>query len=84
MLDVSPEVAAARRRAPRGRAELFDDDDLQARLAAAYRRRRGLVPGDRVVHVDGDAPRRVDRPSFDAPESSVRERASPRSLGGAP
>jgi dTMP kinase len=55
VLDVSPEVAAARRRTRGGPAELYDDADLQARLAAAYRRAEDLVPGDRVLHVDGDA-----------------------------
>jgi dTMP kinase len=54
VLDVSPEVAAARRHARGGAAELFDDADLQARLAAAYLRGEHLVPGDRVIHVDGD------------------------------
>ncbi len=55
VVDVSPEVAAARRRARGGHAELFEDEDLQARLAATYRRAEELVPGDRVVHIDGDA-----------------------------
>ncbi len=55
VLDVSPDVAAARRRARGGAAELFDDAELQARLAGAYLRGEELVPGDRVVHVDGDA-----------------------------
>jgi dTMP kinase len=54
VLDVSPEVADARRRARGGAAELFDDADLQARLAAAYCRAEDLVPGDRLIHVDGD------------------------------
>jgi dTMP kinase len=54
VLDVSPDVADARRRARGGAAELFDDAELQARLAAAYRRAEDLVPGDRLVHVDGD------------------------------
>jgi dTMP kinase len=54
VLDVSPEVAAARRRARGGAAELFDDAELQARLAEAYRRAEDFVPGDRVVHIDGD------------------------------
>ena len=55
VLDVSPMVAAACRRARGGVAELFDDADLQTRLAAAYRRGEELVPGDRVLHIDGDA-----------------------------
>ena len=54
VLDVSPDVAAARRRARGGVVEMFDDLDLQARLAAAYHRAEDLVPGDRVIHVDGD------------------------------
>lgn len=55
VVDVSPQVAAARRRARGGAAEIFDDADIQARLAATYRKAEDLVPGDRVVHVDGDA-----------------------------
>lgn len=54
VLDVSPSVAAARRRARGGVAELFDDMDLQARVAAAYLHAELLVPGDRVVHIDGN------------------------------
>ena len=54
VLDVSPKVADQRRRARGGARELFDDADLQARLARAYREAESLVPGDRVVHVDGD------------------------------
>lgn len=54
VLDVSPDVAAARRRARGGAAELFEDADLQARLADAYRRAEDLVPADRVIHLDGD------------------------------
>lgn len=54
VVDVSPEVAAKRRRERGGVLELFDDAELQTRLADAYRRADQLVPGDRVVHVDGD------------------------------
>jgi dTMP kinase len=54
VLDVSPEVAAARRRARGGAAEIYEDEGLQARLAGAYRRAEELVPGDRVIHLDGD------------------------------
>ena len=56
VLDVSPEVAEARRRSRGGSAELYDDEGLQARLASAYRAAESLVPGDVVLHVDGDAP----------------------------
>jgi dTMP kinase len=55
VLDVAPDVAEARRRARGGAAELFDDADVQSRLADAYRGAEALVPGDRVVHIDGDA-----------------------------
>ncbi len=62
VLDVSPDVAATRRRARGGAAELFDEADLQARLAAAYLRAEDLCPGDRILHLDGDAdPRRGRR-----------------------
>lgn len=54
VLDVTPEVAAHRRKGRGGALELYDDADLQARLASAYRRAEELVPGDRVVHLDGD------------------------------
>lgn len=54
VLDVSPDVAAARRAARGGDRELFDDEDLQRRLAEAYLRAEDLVPGDRVIHIDGD------------------------------
>ena len=54
VLDVSPDVAAARRRARGGAAEIYEDADLQARLAGAYRHAEDLVPGDRVIHIDGD------------------------------
>jgi dTMP kinase len=79
VLDVSPDVAAARRRARGGAAELFDDADLQARLAAAYRRAEDLVPGDRVIHVDGDRdPDAVARSIADALGPFVSSRAAPR------
>jgi dTMP kinase len=56
VLDVSPEVAEARRRARGGSAELYDDEGLQARLARAYRDAEALVPDDVVIHIDGDKP----------------------------
>lgn len=54
VIDVSPEVAAERRRARGGAEELLEAADLQARLARAYRRAEVFVPGDRLIHVDGD------------------------------
>ena len=54
VLDVSPAVAHARRRARAGRPEIFDGDALQAKLSAFYRTIEEHFPADRVVHVDGD------------------------------
>jgi dTMP kinase len=54
VLDVDAHVAAARRQARGGAPELFDGLDLQARLAEAYRGAEALVPGDRVIHLDGN------------------------------
>ncbi|AKT37713.1 dTMP kinase [Chondromyces crocatus] len=54
VLDVDPEVAAQRRKGRGGARELYDDAELQARLAGAYRRAEELLPGDHVVHIDGN------------------------------
>lgn len=56
VVDVPPEVAESRRRARGGSAELFEEAELQARLARAYFRAEDVVPGDRLIHVDGTAP----------------------------
>lgn len=56
VLDVSAEVAHARR-ADRARArELYEDDELQRKLADFYRAIDGTFPGERIVHIDGSAP----------------------------
>lgn len=54
VVDVSPDVARARRIARAGSREIFDDDAFQARLAAFYRDIDAHFPEDRIVHVDGD------------------------------
>jgi dTMP kinase len=54
ILDVSPDVAAQRRRTRGGASELFEEADLQARFARAYLEAEAYLPGDRIVHVDGD------------------------------
>jgi dTMP kinase len=54
VLDVSPEVARARRLARDANRELFDDDALQRALAAFYRDIERHFPEDRVVHIDAD------------------------------
>lgn len=54
VLDVNPEVAE-RRRAKRGtEPELFERRSLQQRLAVAYRDGQNYVPGDRLVHLNGE------------------------------
>jgi dTMP kinase len=56
VLDVRPEVAAERRKTRGGARELYEEGELQARLAEAYGRAEELVPGDHVVHVDANQP----------------------------
>jgi dTMP kinase len=54
VVDVSPDVARARRVARAGEKEIFDDDAFQTRLAAFYRDIDARFPADRIVHVNGD------------------------------
>jgi dTMP kinase len=54
VLDVKPEVAAARRGQRGGTRELYEHLDLQARLAELYAKAEELVPGDRILHVDAN------------------------------
>jgi dTMP kinase len=54
VVDVAPDVAAARRASRGGAPELYEQAELQARLADRYLRAEELVPGDRVLHVNGD------------------------------
>lgn len=54
VLDVSADVARARRLARSAEKELFDDDDLQARLAEFYSGIDRYFPEDRIVHVDAN------------------------------
>jgi dTMP kinase len=63
VLDVSPDVARARRLARSSSKELFDDDDLQVRLARFYAEIDRYFPGEPIVHVPAD--RDVDSVSAD-------------------
>jgi dTMP kinase len=54
VLDVDPDVAARRREARAANTELYEEDELQRHLAAAYRDAERLVPGDFLVHLDGN------------------------------
>lgn len=56
VLDVRPEIAALRRKARGGVKELYEDAELQERLAQAYGAAEQLVPGDRILHVDANLP----------------------------
>lgn len=54
VVDVSADVARARRLARSAEREIFDDDPFQARLAAFYRDIERYFPDDHIVHVSGD------------------------------
>ena len=56
VLDVSAEVAERRRGERGGEPELFEKTELQRRLALLYARAEELVPGDRLLHIDGEGP----------------------------
>jgi dTMP kinase len=53
VIDVPAEVAAERRGSRGGSEELFENMEIQRRLAGVYARAEELIPGDRVVHVSG-------------------------------
>ena len=53
VLDVPFEEAKSRRNQRGGAEELFDADELQRKLVAAYAGAEALVPGDAVVHLSG-------------------------------
>ena len=72
VVDVSASAAAKRRAARGGAIELFEHDELQRKLAAAYRGAEQLVPGDRLVHVDGEAPAEVVAETIDAAVRAFR------------
>jgi dTMP kinase len=58
LVEIAPELAAARRRARGGPEELYDALETQARVAATYRAEaeRARAAGQRVVIVDGAPP----------------------------
>lgn len=55
VLDVTAEVAEERRERRGGAEELFEKREIQAKLARLYLEAEALVPGDKLVHVPGDA-----------------------------
>ncbi len=52
VLDVDPATSAKRRAARASGVEIFDDQELQAQLAAFYREIDAHFPGDNIVHID--------------------------------
>lgn len=54
VIDVTPEVAEARRLARGSSQEIFDQAAFQAKLAAFYREIDRFFPEDCIVHVPGD------------------------------
>ncbi len=56
VLDAPDEVSAKRRGARQSAREIFDDFDLQKKLAAFYRDIDSHFPGERIVHVSADRP----------------------------
>jgi dTMP kinase len=56
VLDISADVAATRRHVRGGDPELFEELELQRKLAALYACAESFVPGDPLWHVAADAP----------------------------
>ena len=54
VLDVTPEVAAARRLSRNEVAQLYDQNEVQRALAAFYKNLAAHMPQDRVVVIDAD------------------------------
>ena len=52
VFDIDPALAETRRKARGGAEEIFEQSELQRRLAVLYQQAEVLVPGDRVLHVD--------------------------------
>jgi dTMP kinase len=64
VLDVSADTALERRRARGNAPDLYEEDGLQRRLARFYETIERYLPGDRLLHVDGN-------PSADAVHAQV-------------
>ena len=54
VLDVAHEVAARRREERAWTAQLYEENSLQEILVRTYKEAERLLPGDRIVHVDGN------------------------------
>jgi dTMP kinase len=79
VLDVPAVVAAERRRARRGPEEIFDADDLQARLGSFYSRLELHCPGESIAHLDGTvSPQDVTDAALQLIDAARRRRPSLR------
>jgi dTMP kinase len=56
VVDLSEDVAAARRALRGGKPELYEYAELQRKLSEGYRRAESFVPDDALRHVDGSQP----------------------------
>jgi dTMP kinase len=56
VLDVAPELAEQRRSRRGSPPELFEQNQLQRKLAQAYCEAEKYVPNDRLAHIRGDVP----------------------------
>jgi dTMP kinase len=56
VLDVAPDLAEQRRAKRGAKSELFEQSQLQRKLAQAYLDAERYVPNDRLKHVRGDLP----------------------------
>jgi dTMP kinase len=54
VLEVSPEEAERRRQERLGALELYEESELQRQLVQLYARAESLVPGDRIIRIDGN------------------------------
>lgn len=78
IVDVPADAAAARRGARGGSEELYERDELQARLAEIYAQGEALVPGDAVRHVSGlGAPAEVTARVLAAVDAALRTPSPP-------
>lgn len=74
-LDVDPAVASRRRARRAATPEIYELDDLQVRIAAAYRDVERWRPSDRVVRIDGNgSAREVQRACRQSIEALLRQR----------
>jgi len=70
VVDVTADEAERRRRERRGAVELYEEAQLQRRLAELYGEAERLVPGDKILRIDGNQP-------TDQVATAIREALAP-------